>query len=162
MYSTGAITVITEQLIGRPNTLLGAQLKMKFLLPIGDGKDAVFPKLTLDNGIFISDKTRGELWNPFKSGRTYIELTPFYRNQDLSDDNGTVQKTAGIDVALEYDNTDFRLNPSGGSYQRVFYSRDWGGFDSTDPWTVLGVEAVKYIALGPSESARQWHDFALF
>lgn len=131
------------------------EFKMKYLLSIGDGKDAVFPKLTLDNGILVSDDGLGELWNPFKSGRTYIELTPFYRNQDLSDDNGTVQKTAGIDVALEYDNTDFRLNPSGGSYQRVFYSRDWGGFDSTAPWTVLGGEAAKYIALGPSESARQ-------
>jgi di/tricarboxylate transporter len=35
MYSTGAITMITEKLIGRPKTLLGAQLKM--LPPVAVG-----------------------------------------------------------------------------------------------------------------------------
>ena len=132
---------------------------IKYLLPLGHGHDNVFPKLKLDNGIFVSGDTGGEHWNPLTSGRTFIELVPFYRNQDLDDDDDigekVVQKTAGIDVALFHDNTNFRLNPSRGSSQRIFYSRDWGGFDSSRPWTVVGAEFDKYFDLGPSESARQ-------
>jgi hypothetical protein len=131
------------------------EFKMRFLLPIGEGADRIFPLIELDNGVFVSEENGSDQWNPFVSGRTYFELTPFYRNQDLSDDNGTVQKTAGIDVAVEYDNTDYRLNPSGGSYQRVYFSRDWGGFDRTASWSVLGAEGAKYFSLGASETARQ-------
>lgn len=129
--------------------------KMKYLLPIGHGKDAIFPSLKVDNGVFVSGETGGEHWNPLTSGRTYVEWIPFYRNQDLSDENGTVQRTAGIDVALTYDNTDFPTNPSRGSYQRVFLSRDWGGFDSSTSWTAIGAEFAKYFSLGPSRNARQ-------
>jgi len=128
---------------------------MKYLLPVGSGKDAVFPELTVEDGVFVSGDTGGTVWNPFKSGRTYIELTPFTRNQDLDDEKDTVQETNGIDVALSYDNTDFRLNPSNGSYQRVFYARDWGAFGSSAPWTVMGAEAAGYVSLGPSKNARQ-------
>lgn len=40
MYSTGAITVITEKLIGRPKTLLGAQLRILPSVSIGSGLSA--------------------------------------------------------------------------------------------------------------------------
>jgi hypothetical protein len=129
--------------------------KMKFLLPIGHGKDAIFPKITLDDGVFVSGDTGGKVWNPLTSGRTYLEITPFYRSQELDDAQKTLQKTAGLDIALHYDNTDFRSNPSGGSYQRLFYSWDPGEIDSSRPWEVIGFEAAKYFSLGPSASARQ-------
>lgn len=129
--------------------------KMKFLLPIGHGKDAIFPKITLDKGVFVSGDTGGEVWNPLTSGRTYVEITPFYRSQDLDDLQNTTQKTAGLDFALLYDNTDFRSNPSEGSYQRLFYSWDSGEIESSRPWKVIGFEAAKYFSLGPSTTARQ-------
>jgi hypothetical protein len=131
------------------------EFKMRYLLPVGEGADTIFPRTNVDNGVAVLEKYGGEHWNPLRSGRTYFELTPFYRDQDLSDDNGTVQKTAGIDLAVEYDNTDYRLNPSGGSYQRFFFSRDWGGFDSSAPWSVVGAEGAKYFPLGPSRTSRQ-------
>ncbi|MEJ2690819.1 MAG: hypothetical protein P8130_12900 [Deltaproteobacteria bacterium] len=77
--------------------------KMKFLLPIGHGKDTIFPKITLDKGVFVSGDTGGEVWNPLTSGRTYVEITPFYRSQELDDLQKTTQKTAGLDFALLYD-----------------------------------------------------------
>lgn len=129
--------------------------KIKYLLPIGRGKDVIFPKITLDNGIFVSGDTGGEVWNPLTSGRTYLEITPFYRSQELDDATNTTQKTAGLDFALHYDNTDFSSNPSGGSYQRLFYSWDPGEIDDSRPWQVIGFEATKYFSLGPSTTARQ-------
>jgi len=130
-------------------------IRIKYLLPIGDGKDAIFPRTVLYNGVVISDETVSRRWNPLKSGRTYIELTPFYRQLDLKDGVKTNQKTAGIDFALTWDNTDFRPNPSAGSYQSVFVSRDWGTLDSSAPWTVAGVDITLYLSLGETDTARQ-------
>ena len=130
-------------------------IRIKYLLPIGDGKDAIFPRTVLYNGVVVSDETVSRRWNPLKSGRTYIELTPFYREMDLKDGVRTIQRTAGVEFALTYDNTDFRSNPSAGSYQSVFLSRDWGGFDSSAPWTVAGIDFTTYYSLGESETSRQ-------
>ncbi|MBK5095038.1 MAG: BamA/TamA family outer membrane protein [Deltaproteobacteria bacterium] len=131
------------------------ELTTKYLLPIGQGKKSVFPRLVLENGIYVSGDTGGDTWNPFTSGRTYIEVTPFFRKQSLDDETGTLQKTAGIEMALRYDNTDYRGNPTKGSYQRVSVNRDWGALDSTAPYTSVGGEVAKFFSLGPSKHARQ-------
>ncbi|MGZ8463195.1 MAG: hypothetical protein ACXWWT_10170 [Candidatus Deferrimicrobiaceae bacterium] len=129
-------------------------LVTKFLLPIGPGKDRVFPKVVVDRGLFVSGDTGGDVWNPFSSGRTYLEVIPFERRQSLLDNNSHT-KTAGIDIGLRYDNTDFRANPTKGSMQRVWFVRDWGALNSTAPYSVIGAESSKYFSLGPSERARQ-------
>jgi hypothetical protein len=127
----------------------------KYLLPIGHGRENIFPDIKLEDGIVVSGHSGGEHWSPLKSGRTFFELEPFLRRQSLDDEEGTDQNTAGIEVALTYDNTDFLPNPSKGSYLRVFFDRDWGDFDSSAPWTVWGGEFSQYFSLGPSEKARQ-------
>lgn len=134
-------------------------LVTKFALPIGKGKDNVLPKIVLDRGLFVSGDTGGDVWNPFTSGRTYIEVIPFERRQALTDNNSHT-KTAGIDIGLRYDNTDFRGNPTKGSMQRVWFIRDWGALNSTAPYSVVGAEYSKYFSLGPSDRARQ-RTFAL-
>jgi outer membrane protein assembly factor BamA len=133
------------------------EFKIRYLLPIGHGKEAIFPQIQLENGIFESGETGGLFWNPLATGRTYFELTPFYRNQSFDDDEDEdiIQKTAGLDVAIHYDNTDISFNPSQGSSQRIYFSGDWGDFGSSRPWSVLGFELDKYFNLGPSKSARQ-------
>ncbi len=128
---------------------------MKYLLPIGDGKDNILPDIKLENGIPVSGQPGGHHWDPLKSGRTFIELEPFFRDQDLDEEGIPDQRTAGIELALVYDNMDFPLNPTKGSYWRLFFDRDWGGFDSSAPWSVWGGEFNKYFSLGPSMSARQ-------
>jgi len=130
-------------------------LVTKFVLPIGQGKDNVLPNIVLDErGLFVSGDTGGDVWNPFKSGRTYLEVVPFERRQVLTDNNSNT-KTVGIDIGLRYDNTDFRGNPSKGSMQRVWFVRDWGALDSTAPYSVYGAEFAKYFSIGPSDRARQ-------
>ena len=128
---------------------------IKYLLPMGHGKKHLLPDLKLEDGIPVSGHAGGEHWNPLKSGRTYIELEPFFRIQDLDDEEGTDQETAGIELALTYDNVDFSLNPTKGNYLRVFFDRDWGDFDSSAPWTVWGGEFSQYFSLGSTEHARQ-------
>ena len=129
-------------------------LYTKFLLPIGQGKDQIIPRLVLDRGLYASGDTGGDAWNPLTSGRTYIEVIPFERRQSLIDNNSHT-KTAGVEIGLRYDQTDFRLNPSKGSMQRVWFGRDWGALDSTAPYSVVGAEYMKYFPLGPSDHARQ-------
>ncbi|MGW8284637.1 MAG: hypothetical protein ACWGPR_02825 [Candidatus Deferrimicrobiaceae bacterium] len=129
-------------------------LVTKFLLPIGQGKDNVLPNIVLDRGMFVSGDTGGDVWNPFTSGRTYLEVIPFERRQSLIDNNSHT-KTAGLDIGLRYDNTDLRSNPTKGSMQRVWFIRDWGALDSTAPYSVVGAEFSKYFSLGPSDRARQ-------
>jgi hypothetical protein len=131
------------------------EFNMKYLLPIGNGKKHIYSNKKLDNGLLVSAKPGGTSWNPLDSGRTYVEFTPFYRNQDLVADEKIEQKTAGFDFALTFDNQDFSVNPSNGSYYQIYVSRDWGEFGSSRPWTVMGGEANKYFDLGTSETARQ-------
>lgn len=130
--------------------------KTRYVLPIGQGREGPFPRAELDNGVPVEEGTV-RAWNPLESGRTYIELTPFYRSRRLTDelDNDVTQKTAGLDFALTYDNTDYWPNPSTGSYQSLFVSRDWGKLGSSAPWTVIGGDLHKYFSLGESEYARQ-------
>ncbi|GAB6097761.1 BamA/TamA family outer membrane protein [Desulfatiferula olefinivorans] len=131
-------------------------VRLRYLLPIGHGEDPSLPRFKIINGICVSSDDDVGSWNPLKTGRTYLELTPFYRNQSLDNDEGDIiQKTAGTDVAIVYDNRDFNLNPSNGSSQRLYYSFDWGDFGSSRPWSVVGLEMDDYINLGPSETARQ-------
>ncbi len=130
-------------------------LNIKYLLPIGHGKDNILSPIKLKDGVLVSGRQGGEHWNPLKSGRTFFELEPFFRDQELDDEEGSVQKTAGIEVALTYDNTDFPYNPSEGNYLRMFFDRDWGDFDSSAPWSVWGGEYSQYFSLGSSEHARQ-------
>ncbi len=131
------------------------EFNMKYLLPIGNGKKHIISNVKLDNGLLVSAKPGGTSWNPLDSGRTYIEFTPFYRDQNLKADEKIEQKTAGFDVALTFENTDFSVNPTSGSYHQIYLSRDWGGFGSSRPWTVMGGEANKYFDLGSSETSRQ-------
>ena len=131
-------------------------VRIRYLLPIGHGTDTFVPTRKVDNGVCVQADDGVDSWNPLTTGHTFIELTPFYRNQTLDDeDSNIIQKTAGTDVAIYYDNTDFRTNPSRGNSQRIYFSGDWGGFGSSRPWSVVGFELDKYFNLGPSETARQ-------
>lgn len=145
-----------DNFIGTEGTDQAYQLVIKYLLPMGHGREHIIPDLELDDGILVSGQTGGGKWNPFKSGRTYVELTPFFRQQDFEKDNVVrIQRTANIEIALVHDNTDFKANPSKGSYQEIAFTRDWGALDSTAPWSVYTLELEKYFSLGATKRARQ-------
>ncbi len=88
-------------------------------------------------GLLESGATGGTSWNPFKSGKSYLELRPFYRSQQIDgDDLDDDIKTNGLDFSVFWDNRDFCANPSKGFGLRGKVSRDFGWFSS------LGTESM--------------------
>ncbi len=132
-------------------------LTFKYLLPIGHGKHTIINTYKVDRGLLVSGATGGKGWNPLTTGRTYVEVEPFYRRQDIDSDDveDDVQKTNGMTFSLVYDNVDFKPNPSQGTYQRFSIARDWGLFDSTNVWTVVEGEVSAYVSLGATALFRQ-------
>jgi len=130
---------------------------LSYLLPMGHAKEEAINTYVLNRGILHSGATGGEYWNPLKTGRTFLEVTPFYRNQKLNSNvvAEDALRTNGMEFSLIHDNTDLEDNPSIGSYQRFTLSRDWGEIDSTAPWTVVEGEFSKYFSLGETETFRQ-------
>lgn len=132
------------------------RFKFRYLLPLGHGRDPIINTYVLEDGLLYSGATGGDFYNPLESGRTYIEVKPFYRRQDVRGDFvEETNKTTGVEFALFHDNTDFFSNPSKGSEQRLVISRDWGKWYSSNPWTVVEAEFSKYFDLGASKNFRQ-------
>lgn len=116
------------------------ELKFRYLLPIGHGKDNVYFNPVLENGILKSGELGGTHWNPFTSGRTFIDIKPFYRKR-------VAFATNGIEFALTRENTDYYVNPTKGSYQKFAFRRDFGWFDTMAPWSVVETDLRWYLPL---------------
>ncbi|HMN25224.1 MAG TPA: BamA/TamA family outer membrane protein [Ignavibacteriaceae bacterium] len=116
------------------------ELKFRYLLPIGHGNNNVYFTPVLENGILKSGEMGGTDWNPFISGRTFIDIKPFYRKR-------VAFATNGIDFALTRENTDFYVNPTKGSFQKVAFRRDFGWFDTMAPWSVVETDLRWYLPL---------------
>lgn len=128
-----------------------SRIRFKYLLPIGHGRDQIVPKYKVLNGVLYSGATGGESLNPFTSGRSFLEIRPFHRAQDIEgDDFESELRTNGLDLVYFWDNRDFPYNPSKGNGVRLQISRDFGLFDSTDSWTVVQAEVDAYHDLGDS------------
>jgi outer membrane protein assembly factor BamA len=100
------------------------------------------------------------------SGQTTLAVKFFYTHRDLDEfTEGTLggetidkllrTKTSGLELWLEYDNTDFPRNPSRGSRQLLKLTRDFGWLGSSDTWTNLEADLSKYFDLGSSRWFRQ-------
>jgi len=132
------------------------RVTFKYLLPIGNGKDQIVNAYRLKDGLLESGSSGGTSWNPLKSGRTFLQVRPFYRSQEISSDFvDTAQRTNGLDFTLNWDNRDFSDNPSQGNSLQLRMSRDFGAFNSTNAWTVCIAELDKYFSLGPTDTFRQ-------
>jgi hypothetical protein len=132
------------------------RLRFKYLLPIGAGRDEIISTVKMKDGLPISEPQGGTSLNPFKSGRSYLELRPFYRSQQIDgDDIDTKTKTNGADFSLFWDNRDFDANPSKGFGLRGKVSRDFGWFDSSDSYTNLEGELDLYFPLKMGSWLRQ-------
>jgi hypothetical protein len=136
---------------------VSASFDLSYLLPFGHGREqTVFP-VTLRDGIVVDGGRDISGWNPLKSGVSLATLTPFYRNQNVTSNERGDEKlqTLGAGVTLLYNNTDFSVNPSKGSQQRITVKNDWGGLHNSEEWTTVEFEWSKYISLGTVRSSRQ-------
>ncbi|MBC2601132.1 BamA/TamA family outer membrane protein [Puniceicoccus vermicola] len=134
------------------------QAQFRYVLPMGDNRDSAIHTYEVDRGMLVSAPTGGEIWDPFRSGRTSLLFRPYYRNQSVTvPETGTPYsfETLNLQVGLEYDNRDFRTNPSRGSYQKVAITRDWGALGDSDSWTFGEIELSKYFNLGETGWFRQ-------
>ena len=122
------------------------RLRLKYLLPMGSGRDQIITSYKIKDGLLDSDVTGGPSLNPFKSGRSYLELRPFYRSQQIDgDDVDETVKTNGLDFSVFWDNRDFYANPSRGFGLRGKLSRDFGWLNSSNSWTNVEGEVDCYI-----------------
>ena len=132
------------------------RLRFKYLLPMGYGRDEIITTYKIKDGLLISDPKGGTSLNPFKSGRSYLEMRPFYRSQELEGrDVDTTVKTNGLDFTLFWDNRDFAANPSKGFSLRGEVSRDFGWLNSSDSWTNLEGELDVYFPFKMGSWLRQ-------
>lgn len=134
-----------------------AEMPIRYLLPIGHGRDSIISHYKLDHGLLLSGATGGESWNPFSSGRSYLEVTPRWREMTL-DYGGTEDldfSTFNVRAAVEYDNRDYPANPSRGSFQRIAYTRDGEQVDSANAWDVVEGEWSCVYSLPAADWMRQ-------
>ena len=134
---------------------------LRYVLPLGHSREEPIHTYYLRDGLLDSNPSGGDFWNPLESGRTFVEVQPFYRAQGFDitdvdrDGESNDLKTNGVRFWLTHDNRDFPSNPERGSLQRLGISRDWGFNDSTAPWTSLEAEYSKYFPLGTNDTFRQ-------
>ena len=122
------------------------RLRFKYLLPIGHGRDRIIGAFHIKDGLLVSGAAGGDSLNPLESGRSYLELRPFYRSLQIdADDFKTDLKTNGLDLSFFWDNRDFYANPSRGFGLRGRSSRDFGWLDSSNSWTNLDAELDLYL-----------------
>ncbi|HEY1923069.1 MAG TPA: BamA/TamA family outer membrane protein, partial [Tepidisphaeraceae bacterium] len=133
----------------------------KYLLPIGGAKDNPIATYTLDRGLLSHGETGGWSFNPFKSGRTYIEVEPFADWRQLRSRDQLIVlpqtdfDTFGLRGGIRWDNTDEPTNPSRGNLASFHISRDPGIFDSASTYTDLDFGYSQYINLGAIPGFRQ-------
>jgi hypothetical protein len=132
------------------------RITFKYLLPVGDGRDQVVTAYKVKGGLLESGASGASSWNPLESGRTFLQVRPFYRSQQIdSDYEYNVQRTNGLDFTVYWDNRDFPVNPSRGESLLLKLSRDFGWANSSNAWSVYATEYDHYISLGPSDTFRQ-------
>ena len=160
-----------DDFLAGPGISVRADALFSYALPIGDGRDNVRATYQTNGGFLAGPASGGSEWNPMKSGRTVITVKPFYqkRTMKITEDNivqfppvlgvlvgETVRhKTNGLTVGITYDNSDFALNPSRGSMQKITVTRDFGWFGSSEDWTSLEADFRKYINIGESDMFQQ-------
>jgi outer membrane protein assembly factor BamA len=134
------------------------QLRFKYLLPIGHGRDETVSSYRLVDGLPVSGTTGGDSWNPLVSGKTFLQLQPFYRSLRVTSSEAGIhstRRTSGLDGSFFWDNRDYPDNPTRGGSMRARVSRDWGAAGSSGSWTVVEGEADWYHPLGQRAGIRQ-------
>lgn len=128
----------------------------KYVLPLGHGLEDPIHTYYLEGGLLAENPSGATSWNPIRSGRSLIELEPFYREQDVdSDDFSDVVETAGVILRLRHENVDFLQNPARGSIKQVRLTYDPGVSGSDSSYLVWEFEWAQYFDLGQDDWFRQ-------
>ena len=131
------------------------EIDFKYVLDIGHGRYTPINTYTLSNGLLVGGASGGGVFNPFKSGRSYLQAKLFHQDRDYDDvDPSTALKTGGFGLSFKYDNTDFQVNPSTGNVLEIGFKHDPGNYDSNS-WTLGELEYSQYFKLTPGAKVEQ-------
>ncbi len=131
------------------------EFDFKYVLDIGDGAYTPINTYTLSNGLLVGGASGGGVFNPFKSGRSYVQLKLFHQDRDYDEVNTATQlRTTGVGVSYKYDNTDFQINPSTGSVIEFGVKHDPGNHSDVG-WTLGEIEYSQYFKLTPGDKVEQ-------
>lgn len=127
----------------------------RYVLPWGESKSNVMPKIQLQRGIVVNRNNVGG-GKPFATGQTIVGSELFYTQW-------TAEKfiqdpelnTNGIRLYLEHDNTDYPSNPTRGYAFTGKVSADFGLGNSTQSWNALEIDYSHYIELDNFSWSRQ-------
>jgi hypothetical protein len=124
------------------------RFRFKYLLPIGSGREDVLPAYRFDAGLLTDGASGAAAWNPLTSGRTFLELRPFYRTQNIDNDElNEEQNTNGLELNVLWDNRDYPNSPARGNALSLKATRDWGVANSSASWTNYSLEYDHYWPL---------------
>lgn len=129
------------------------EFNVKYLLPIGHGKENAVINPVFNNGILVSGETGGAGWNPLQSGRTFLETKFFYRDINLH--GGSIKydkQTLGFEFALSHENMDYFFNPTEGSFERFAYTVDWGAAGENNQFNTLKFDYRLFLPLYDKEA----------
>ena len=133
-----------------------ADITFRYVMPLGSAKNSPMSRYVTKNGLLTSGATGGKVWNPLSSGISLLEIKPFYRKRTLElSGQDMTRESAGFMAALSYNNTDFPVNPSRGSVQRLALRRDVGMLSDSEPWTTVEAEIAGYWDLGKWPGLKQ-------
>ena len=134
-------------------------LNFKYVLPTGTAREQAIQEFVLDQGLPVADTPQPGRWNPLRSGRTLLQLEPFYfyRTLDPEEDPSGGQRgsSGGMSVSVLYDNRDFSPNPTAGSATTLSVAHGVGISDGSQSWTNLRGKYSKYLSLGRTRRIRQ-------
>jgi hypothetical protein len=122
------------------------ELDFKYVLDIGSARYNPVNIYTVSNGLLVGGASGGEIFNPYKSGRSYVQTTLFHHDRDYEVDTDFPLTTTGIGLSFKYDNTDFPVNPSTGSIINIGIKHDFGRKDN-ESWTFGELEISKFFNL---------------
>ncbi|GLS89692.1 hypothetical protein GCM10007916_07590 [Psychromonas marina] len=127
----------------------------RHVLPWGESKKTVMPKIKLQRGIAVNRDHIGG-GKPFVTGQTIFGTELFYSKWSAEKLLESPEiNTNGIRLYLEHDNTDYPDNPSRGYSFGAKLSSDFGIGNSTQSWNALEVDYSHYIELDNFSWSRQ-------
>lgn len=130
------------------------EFDFRYVVDIGNAKYNPINIYTLSNGLLVGGASGGEVFNPYKSGRSYIQASLFHHNRDYDVNSSSPLSATGIGLSFKYNNTDFPINPSKGSIIKIGFKHD-PGLNNNQSWTLGKLELSKFFNLPKGENAEQ-------
>jgi len=128
---------------------------LRYVLPIGESRHNVMPKIQLQRGIAVNRNHIGG-GKPFITGQTTLGSELFYSKWTAEKFTESPEiNTNGLRLYLDHDNTDYPSNPSRGYAFKTQFSSDFGWGNSTQSWNSIEIDYSHYLELENFSWSRQ-------